>query len=107
MVSTAATGGSGWSASCAQRAEAVEHGHLHVDQRDVGVVAVDRVEQLRAVADVGDHLDPAVGLQQHLQPGAQQRLVVGEHDPDPHAAPPLAGAGHFPARSQRSRPVTD
>ena len=40
----------------------------------------------RAVGSLRDHLDPEV-LQQHPQPLTEDRVVVGDHDPQPCAHP--------------------
>ena len=53
--------------------------HPDVHQDDVGPGAPDRVDGLGAVGRLGDHVD-AVGGQDHPEAGADQRLVVGDHD---------------------------
>ena len=55
-------------------------GHAHVDDRQVGLVALDDGEQVVGVVDGGDHLLPGVG-QQPREAGAQEHGVLGDHDP--------------------------
>ena len=68
-------------------------GHADVDERDVGTLVAHAREQRSGVADLGDDLEPGLGE----QPGdalADQRRVVGDHDP--HGISALmrrAGAG--------------
>ena len=52
----------------------------HVDDRDVGLVAADDPQQPRAVLGLRDDVD-VVLAQQRDDPLAQQRLVLGDHDP--------------------------
>ena len=54
--------------------------HPHVDDRQVGLVLVERGEQRLAVADAGDDLVAVVG-QQRRDALAQQHEVLGDHDP--------------------------
>ncbi len=49
------------------------------------------VEGGRAVVGLADDLDVVLGVEEHAEPGAHERLVVGQHDPDhdrpSHVAP--------------------
>ena len=39
------------------------------------------VDRLDAVVGLADDLEVVLGVEQHAQPGPEQHLVVGEHDP--------------------------
>jgi hypothetical protein len=45
-------------------------------------VAADLLDRLGAVGHLADHGDVLLDIQQHLEAGAHQRLVVGEQDLD-------------------------
>ena len=65
------------------RGQAVEPGHLDVEQRDVRPVATrGGHDDLVAAADLGDDLEVVLELEQRGERGAHQRLVVGEQQPD-------------------------
>jgi hypothetical protein len=62
--------------------DAVQPGHPHVHQHDVGPVLPDRGDRFEAVGAFGDHDDVRFRPQYQVQAGADHRLVVGEHHPD-------------------------
>ena len=63
----------------------VEDGHAHVHEHDVGPVELDQAHGVGAVGGLADDLEVVLGLEDHAEPLAQQRLVVGQDDPDRHA----------------------
>ena len=67
------------------RGDAVEPGHLDVEQGDVGVVLEDGRYDGVAAADLGDHLEVGLEAEQRGQRATDQRLVVGQQEPDGHA----------------------
>ena len=77
------------------RADAVEHRHVQVEQDRVGLVLGDGGERLLAVGDGGDDLEIGDHIEHHLQPLADDRLVVGDHDPQ------AFGVCRDPLRSSR------
>ena len=64
----------------------------HVDDRQVGLVAGDDAQQALAVLGLGDDLDLALA-QQRDEPFAQQRVVLGDHDPHGSSATIVVPAG--------------
>ena len=69
----------------AGRLDAVELGHADVHQHDVGLQPARHVDRLHAVDGLADHLDVVLGVEDHLEAGADERLVVGDHDAHAHA----------------------
>ena len=63
------------------RLDPVHAGHPDVHQHDIGQVAPRLLDRLLAGAGLGDDLDVAGALEQRFEPGAQQRLVVGDDHP--------------------------
>ena len=86
--------------------EPVEHGHLHVEQHEIGPKRPDRAHRLRPVEAHAGDLDVGLAGEQAAQALDGQRLVVHEQGAD-HAAFP--GAAPPPARgaSVRSGSRTD
>ncbi len=64
--------------------EAVEAGHLDVEEDEVGLVGLDRADRLAPVGRGGDDLDIVMRLEPQLQPLRRQRLVVDEDGADGH-----------------------
>jgi hypothetical protein len=62
------------------RADAVEHRHVQVEEDRVGLVLGDRGERLLTVGDRGDDLEVGHHVEHHLQPLADDRLIVCDHD---------------------------
>ena len=58
-------------------------GHLDVEQRHVGPVLARRPATTSSPgADLGDHLEVGLEVEQRGERAAHQRLVVGEQQPD-------------------------
>ena len=77
-----------WSVTVADptgRLDAVDASHPDVHQDDVDVDAVERVDDLRSVSTRHCHDETGVGVQDPLQSGTYERLVVdqgdGDHEP--------------------------
>ncbi len=64
------------------RAQPVEHGHADVQQRHVDAVRERLLDGRSAVPRLGDDLDVRRGLQHRPDAGGDERLVVGDEDPD-------------------------
>ena len=76
--------------------EAVDARHPDVHEHDVGVQVARQLDRLAAPSAASPtHLDVGLGVEQRAQPGPQQRLVVGEHDPD-HGRPAVGKLAHDP-----------
>ena len=72
-------------------AEAVAGRHLHVEEHQIGLLVLDRVDRLLAVGALADQLDVLFLLQQADDALARHRLVVHDHRPDlGHATPSIA-----------------
>ena len=63
--------------------QAVEVGHLVVDQRDVGSLTTDRLEGVPPVPGFGDDHDTAVLRQPPADAVTEEGVVIGDHDPHP------------------------
>ena len=64
-------------------AEAVDTGHLHVEEHQVGHLVLNRRDGLRAVAALAHHFDVVLLLQQRQHALARDRLVVDDQGSDP------------------------
>jgi len=73
------------------RLEPVQPRHPDVHQHDVGLQVASELDRLGAVARLADHLDVRFRLEDQPEAGADERLVVGEQDPN-HAAPAPSGS---------------
>jgi hypothetical protein len=89
----------------ARRLDAVELGHADVHQHDVGRQATRLLDRRVAVGRLADDVDVLLGVEDHAEAGAHQRLVVGDQDADHSGSlattsnpPPATG----PARSEPS-----
>ena len=80
----------------------------HVDDRQVGLVRADDPQQPGAVVGVRDDLDPALAHERD-EPLAQQRVVLGDHDPHGSSTrivvPPPGRADHGQRPVERLGPV--
>ena len=65
-----------------RRGDAVQPGHLDVEQGDVGPVLAHGRQHLVARPDLGDHLEVGLEAEQRRQRAPHQGLVVGEQQPD-------------------------
>ena len=68
--------------------EAVEAGHLDVEQDQIRLLLGDGLDGLEAVAALADDLDVGLVLESVAHPLARERLVVHDQGPDFHPAPP-------------------
>ena len=50
------------------------------------------LDGLEPVLRLADDLDLGLRLEDHLEPGAHERLVVDDQNPDAHIAPPATGS---------------
>ena len=85
-----------------------EHGHLQVHQHDVGPSLARELDGLLAVGGLADDVDADV-LEQHPQALAEDRVVVGDDDPQPsRSSTTLRGTGRAGTRPlpSGSRAVT-
>ena len=70
----------------AQQLEAVDAGHLHVEQHQLGLMFGDREECLAAVAGFGDDFDVGMSRQAQRQAASGQRFVVNDQRTQAHRA---------------------
>src|SRR5262249_10136362 len=66
--------------------EAVKTRHLNVHERDVRAVLGGQRDRVLPVDGLGDHLDVVFRLEQRPDAATDQRLVVGQQDPDQDGA---------------------
>ena len=66
--------------------DAVQVGHAHVHEGDVRCLCRHQVHQLAPVVRRPDHRHVGLRVDQRREPGADHRLVVGDHDAD-HGRP--------------------
>ena len=76
----------------ARRLEPVEVRHPDVHQDHVRRMLARRIERLQPVARLPDDLDPRLGLEDHPEAGAHERLVVHDQDSNRHQADPATGS---------------
>src|SRR5262249_30638810 len=76
-----------------QGGQTVVTGHADVHEYHVGYGLADYREGLRAVGGLTHQLDVALGIDECAQPHPDERLIVGDHDPDHRADPAGAAAG--------------
>src|SRR3569623_903341 len=65
--------------------EAVEPGHLDVEEDQVGLVRLDCADRLAAILALLDDLDIVEGLQAEFKPLDRQRLVIHQNRSNRHA----------------------
>ena len=58
--------------------QAVGARHADVHQHDVGALAAHELDRLLAVRGLADDLDVVLRVEQRAEPGADERLVVGQ-----------------------------
>jgi hypothetical protein len=85
----------------AGRVQPVDAWHADVHQDDVGVGLLCQVNGSGTVGGLAHHNHPWLGVDEGPEPGADQRLVLGDENPDRlgHAPPPGDAGG------RRSLPV--
>ena len=59
--------------------DAVEHGHAHVHQHHIGTGAKGDLHRLVTVGCLAHDLEIVLGVDEHLEPGADERFVVRDH----------------------------
>ncbi len=64
----------------------VQLGHPDVHQHDVGPQLARLVDGLEPVAGLADDLEIVLGVEDHAEAGAHERLVVGDQQADAHEA---------------------
>src|SRR6185437_10103503 len=72
--------------------QAVHPGHPDIHQHHVGALAEGQVDRLGPVGGLADDLEVVGGVNEHVESGADQRLVVGEQDADHGRVPSWAAA---------------
>ena len=68
--------------------QAVDPGHPDVEQHDVGLLLLDHRDGLLAVRGLADDIDVLGHVEVAAQALTDERVVVGNEDPDAHALPP-------------------
>ena len=88
--------------------EAVELGHLDVEEEEVGGVLGDGLYGFEAVGAFGGELDVGVGAEHLAQKGARQLLVVDNDGPQHHLTlyQPVRAARHLQWRSRMQFRIT-
>ncbi len=82
----------------------VELGHADVHQHDVGLQVPGLRDRVEAVGGLADDLQIVLGVEDHAEPGAHERLVVGDQQADAQARlNSRAGRGKV-ARTLQPRP---
>ena len=76
----------------ARRLHAVEHGHADVHQDDIRPATLGERHRLGAVLGFPDDLDLGSGSEDGPEPGAHERLVVADQDPDAHGLVSSSGS---------------
>ena len=66
----------------ARSGQAVQAGHLDVQEQHVHRVALRPPQGLVSIGGLPNHLHVGLGTQEHGQPRGQQRLVIGQADAD-------------------------
>src|SRR5205823_4361351 len=74
------------------RFEAINAGHTDVHQHHVGSRLPSPADGLLAVGRLSDDLDIGGRTEKHLEPGAHERLIVGQQHPDHEMAPFVGSA---------------
>jgi hypothetical protein len=68
-----------------RRLDAIHDRHPHVHDHDVGLLFATYAHRVLAVAGAADNRDVGLSLEQRAEAGADDVLVVGDHDADGHA----------------------
>ena len=104
MVRMTTGGGSSSAADGDGRGQPVEPRHPDVHQHDVGPAAAHRLDGVGAVVGLADHGDVVGRLEDHPQPGPDQRLVVDDERRGSRDAPGRRRCGTAPRRATAARP---
>ena len=67
--------------------QAVHLGHADVHQDHVGPLGFRHLHRFNTVGRLTDNLDAFLGPEKGEEPAANERLIIGNHDPDRHRAP--------------------
>ena len=86
------------------RLDAVELGHADVHQDDVRRQASGLVDRLAPVRGLADDLEVLLGVEDHAEARADERLVVGDEDADAHAGSASAAPTGSRARTVKPPP---
>ena len=70
--------------------------HAHVHQHDVGHQVLRLLDGLLAVGRLPDELEVVLVAEDHLEPPAEQRMVVDDHHPESFSVPALRHPGLLP-----------
>ena len=81
-ISTRTASRAGSSAIRRVAVDAADLGHLDVHEHHVGPFRPGELDRLAPVGGLADHLDAGLGVEQHVEPGTHQGLVVGHGDAD-------------------------
>ncbi len=65
-------------AQAPRRLDPVELGHADVHQDDVGLQPLGLLDRVEAVGGLADDLEVILGVEDHAEPGADERLVVSD-----------------------------
>ena len=94
----------GCSPACGEQAprglDAVELGHADVHQDDVGLQPLGLLDGVEAVGGLADDLEVVLGVEDHAEPGAHERLVVGDQQAHAHAR---LNSSHVERKASRAR----
>src|SRR3984893_18096557 len=82
------TAGLGGGSDLPGRVDAVEHGHAHVHQQDVGPGGPRDRDGLRAVGGLADYRQPGCGGDDAAESDPDEGLIIGHRDGDGHPRPP-------------------
>ncbi len=83
--------------------DAVHARHADVHHHHIGVGVPDQLDRIGSGSGFAGHVDAGCLLDQHAQARTDQRLVVGQDDPDGHRAGAGAGTGS-PAATRKPPP---
>src|SRR5436190_1531209 len=74
-----------------RRLDAVQPGHPHIHQDDVGPQATGLLDRVESIGGLSHELDVFLGPQRHLERRAHERLIVGNEDADRHGSSSSVG----------------
>jgi hypothetical protein len=78
-----------------QRGQTVQAGHLEIQQQDIGLEALEHVQDLSAILRLRYHFEIRLQRQQPAQAVAEDGVVVRDHDPDLGALRLFRSCGKF------------
>src|SRR6476661_3993759 len=74
-----------------RRLDAVQPGHPHIHQDDVGPQATGLLDRIESIGGLSHEFDVLFGTQRHLERRAHKRLIVGDEDADRHGSSSSVG----------------